>query len=409
MYGINSLALDLELTQGIASAIPVGIDQFSPDEDGQLISTVLKNDLRLSGQFKLVNAPGASRQEISTDSWKNAGADSIVSGSITSLGNQGLEVRLELIDAVNKGRLLLSKSFKIQRPQLRDLAHHFSDLVYQKLTGERGIFSTKIAYILVQQQGNKKRYSLEVADADGDNPQSLLVSSEPIMSPAWSSDGKKIAYVSFERKKAQIYTVALASGKRRLVTDFDGINGAPAWSPDGKKLAVVLSKNGHPKIYEVDLANGNLHQVTQGSSIDTEPNYAADGKSLLFTSGRGGSPQIYRLQLATGKVERISFDGNYNARASLTPDQKNMVMLHREDKHFNIGVQSMSNARVTRLTFSPMDESPSLAPNGRLILYATRFKEKGVLAIVSLDGRIRMRLPSRDGDVQEPAWSPYLA
>ena len=200
----------------------------------------------------------------------------------------------------------------------------------------------------------------------------------------------------------------VATGQRRLLTDFPGINGAPAWSPDGKSLAVVLSKGGNPKVYTVDLATGSMTQRTFGGAIDTEPRYSPDGRSLLFTSGRGGSPQIYRLSLADGAITRVTYDGNYNARASYTPNQQHIVMLHREDRQFNIGVQDSGSGRITPLTNSPMDESPTVSPNGRLVLYATRYQDQGVLAITSIDGRIKMRLPSRDGDVQEPAWSPYL-
>lgn len=402
-----AFALDLELTQGINAALPIGINSFGAESQGQQVSDIINNDLHLSGQFRIIPSSGGLSGQ-STDSWKRAGADSVLSGRVSRVGGNMYSVSFELLDAAAQGRLLLSKSYQVNENQLRSLAHHISDEVYQKLTGERGIFSTKIAYILVKRGIGKTQYSLEVADVDSSNPHSLLVSTEPIMSPAWSPDGTRIAYVSFEKKRAQIFSVDVATGARRLLTDFTGINGAPAWSPDGRQLAVVLSKGGNPKIYTVDLGSGAMKQISFGDAIDTEPRYAPDGRSLLFTSGRGGSPQIYRLSLADGAISRVTYDGNYNARASYTPNQQNIVMLHREDRQFNIGVQSVSSGRIIPLTSSQMDESPSISPNGRLVLYATQHQNKGVLAITSIDGRIKLLLPSRDGDVQEPAWSPFF-
>lgn len=400
-------ALDLELTQGINSALPIAINSFGSDGAAQEIGQVIENDLNLSGQFRIVSGPQGANSQSAVSTLKQLGADSVVTGRVSQVGNH-YEVSFTLSDAVANGATLLTKTFQIGANQIRPLAHHISDEVYQKLTGEKGIFSTRIAYISVQRTTSSTHYSLEVADADGHNPQSLLVSSEPIMSPAWAPNGKSISYVSFEKKRAQIFTVSVETGQRRLITSFPGINGAPAWSPDGRELAVVLSKSGTPKIYNIDINTGTMKQLTFGDAIDTEPRYAPDGKSILFTSGRGGSPQIYRLSLANGQVSRLTFEGNYNARASYTPDMKNIIMLHRDDRQFNIGLQSASGGPVVSLTSSGRDESPSVAPNGRLILYATHNQDKGVLGIVSLDGRIRMRLPARDGDVQEPAWSPYL-
>lgn len=408
LFFINqSFALDLELTQGINSALPIAINSFGSDNASQEIGQVIENDLTLSGQFKIVSGPQGANAQSPIGVLKQLGADSVVTGRVNKVGGY-YEVSFTLSDAAANGATLLTRTYKVSDRQIRALAHHISDEVYQKLTGERGIFSTRIAYISVQRGRGPARYSLEVADADGHNPQSLLVSSEPIMSPSWSPEGKAISYVSFEKKKAQIFTVSVETGQRRLITSFPGINGAPAWSPDGRQLAVVLSKSGTPKVYSVDIQSGVMKQLTFGDAIDTEPRFSPDGKSLLFTSGRGGSPQVYRLSLANGQVTRLTFEGNYNARASYTPDMKNIVMLHRDDRNFNIGLQSASGGPIASLTFSGMDESPSVSPNSRLVLYATHYQDKGVLGIVSLDGRIRMRLPAREGDVQEPAWSPYL-
>lgn len=404
-----TFALDLELTQGINAALPIAISSFGANTQAQDLAAVIENDLSLSGQFKIITSPIPGGNDFSTISrWRQAGADSVLSGRVQQIASNRYSVSYTLSDVAQQGRLLSSKDYQVSGQELRALAHHISDEVYEKLTGERGIFSTHIAYIVVQRNGDRARFSLDVADIDGSNPRSLLVSSEPIMSPTWSPDGRQIAYVSFERKKAQIFAVSVETGQRRLLTDFTGINGAPSWSPDGRQMAVVLSKGGNPKIYTIDMSSGHLTQLTFGDAIDTEPRYSPDGHSILFTSGRGGSPQIYRMTLADGKITRMTYTGNYNARASLTPNQKSIVMLHREDKQFNIGVQDVDSGHVTPLTFSQMDESPSVSPNGRLVLYATRSQDKGVLAIVSIDGRIRMRLPARSGDVQEPAWSPFL-
>lgn len=406
LLSTTTYALDLELTQGINAALPIAINTFSGDRNAPQIMSTIENDLRMSGQFKIVGAPHGGLPSIAE--WQQAGADSVVSGRMREVGNNRYQVSFDLLDAAARGRLLLSKEYQVSGNELAQLAHHISDEIYYKLTGERGIFSTRIAYILVQRSGDRARYSLEIADVDGSNPHSLLVSTEPIMSPTWSPDARQIAYVSFEKKRAQIFTVSVETGGRRLVTDFAGINGAPAWSPDGRKLAVVLSKGGNPKIYTVDMATGQLTQLTFGDAIDTEPRYSPDGRSILFTSGRGGTPQIYRLTLADGRVSRVTFAGNYNARASFTPNQRSIVMLHREDGQFNIGVQDMDSGRVSPLTSSQFDESPTVAPNGRLVLYATHVGERGILSVVSIDGRIRMRLPARGGDVQEPAWSPFI-
>lgn len=404
----SAFALDLELTHGVNMALPIGINSFGTNDEAQDMVKVIDNDLKLSGQFNVISS-GMWNGEQPLSYWKRVGADSVLSGRVTPIENNQYSVTFELINSADNGKLLLSQKYQVSANRLRSLAHHISDEVYFKLTGDRGVFSTKIAYVLVQRAGENSKYSLEVADMDGYNAHSLLVSASPIMSPSWSPNGRQIAYVSFEKKRSQVYIVDVATGGRRLITDFMGINGAPAWSPDGRELAVVLSKNGSPKIYVVNLANGNMRQVTFGDAIDTEPRYAPDGKTLLFTSGRSGSPQIYSLNLADGRVSRMSFDGNYNARSSYTPNQKFIVMLHREDRDFRIGVQNVATGMTSIITDSDADESPTVSPNGKLVLYATKMRDKGILAISSIDGSIRIRLPSREGDVQEPAWSPFIS
>ena len=409
LFGLfnSAYALNLELTQGVNTALPIGINPFGTNDEAVDMVKIISNDLNMSGQFKVINT-NVRGGEQPVVVWKKAGADSVLSGRVIPQEDGKYSVNIELVNSAATGKVLFSAKYQVSAERLRGLSHHISDEVYYKLTGERGVFSTKIAYVLVKRAGEKSEYSLEVADFDGHDAQSLLISNAPIMSPAWSPNGKQIAYVSFEKKRSQVYVVDVATGSRRLITDFPGINGAPAWSPDGKELAVVLSKSGSPKIYIVNLSSGNMRQVTFSESIDTEPRYAPDGKSLLFTSGRGGAPQIYSLNFANGKVSRVSFDGNYNARASYTPNQKSIVMLHREEREFNIGVQNVASGIVQLITDSDMDESPTVAPNGKLVLYATTVRHKGILAISSIDGSIRIRLPSREGDVQEPAWSPFL-
>lgn len=406
IYSIGqAYAVNLELTQGNNRAIPIGIESFGNETAALEITKVVADDLRFSGQFNLIPTPGASSNMAT---WTAAGADAVLTGHVRAAGSNRYEVKFDLLDAPAHGRLLVGKSYQVDASNLRSLAHHISDEIYFQMTGIKGIFSTRIAYITVNRQGDQSLHSLVIAEVDGHNPQSLLVSSEPIMSPSWSPDGKRIAYVSFERKRAQIFTVDVATGRRQLISSFPGINGAPAWSPDGRQLAVVLSKAGSPNIYGIDLSSGSMKQMTFGTAINTEPNFSPDGRSMLFTSGRGGSPQIYRLNLADGQITRVTFDGSYNAKASYTANQKQIALLHRDDHQFNIGLQDMATSRITPLTSSGMDESPSIAPNGRLVLYASHEGNQGVLYIVSTDGQTRTRLPTANGDAQEPAWSPYL-
>jgi TolB protein len=417
-------ALDLELTQGMNAAIPIAIIPFDGPKvtvpGNETLTQVIKDDLQNSGQFR-VTGPDSLDQtpknlsEVNYGYWRKQGVNDLVIGAIHPLGGNQYEVAFSLVSVfananhANADNIITSQSFRIEANNMRDLAHHISDMIYQALTGVRGIFSTKIAYVLVQRAADMSaKYTLEVADADGFNPRPLLVSNEPIMSPTWSPNGEKIAYVSFEGHRAAIYTQDLATGRRELISDAPGINNAPAFSPDGRQLALVLTKNGNPNIYLLNLGSHSLQEVTSDPYIDTEPAFSADGKSLLFTSSRYGSPQIFQYVFASGKVSRVTYQGDYNARADFLPDDQGFVLMHRDRGLFGIARVSLATGQLQVLAQGGADESPSLAPNGKMIIYATQQGGRGVLAQVSIDGRVKLRLPAREGSVQEPAWSPFL-
>lgn len=401
--------VNIVLTKGVDQALPIAVVPFAHQSGSGKndLAAVVASDLSYSGQFNVtpftaLPAHPTAADQVSPDIWRKAKVDSVVVGSVETQGND-VRVTFALVDVVksHQSQVLVSQTYVVQEKQLRALAHHIADVIFQRLTGIRGIFSTRIAYVLTR----PSNYLLQVADADGYNPRSLLVSTQPIMSPAWSPNGQQIAYVSFEGRKSQIYVADVATGQRRQVSAAPGINGAPAWSPDGQRLALVLSTSGAPKIYLLTLASGQLKQVTTGLSIDTEPSFSPDGRSLVFTSDRGGAPQIYRYQLASGKIERLTYQGDYNARASLSADGKKMVMLHRQEGQYNIAVQDMDSGNVVVLTNSGRDDSPTLAPNGMMVLYGNEF---GELGLVSADGRVKLRVPGKEGKVQDPAWSPFL-
>lgn len=393
-------ALDIELTQGVNEAIPIGVASFS---DGLEVSDVISSDLKNSGRFQII----AWGDETDYSDWRRKKADYAIIGNVKFAGLFKRKVSFQLLDIYNKF-VLLNKQYIVTRKQFRFLAHYISDLIYQQLTGDHGIFFTKIAYVLVQRSNQKMKYSLMVSDADGYNPKPLVISNQPIMSPAWSPDGKKIAYVSFEDQRAAIYMQKVASGERELISEYPGINGAPAWSPDGSKLALVLTRTGYPKIYIFNLATSKLQQITQGMSLDTEPAWSPDGKSIIFTSNRGGSPQLYQLFFKNMNIQRVTYAGDYNARASFTPNGRSIVMLTREDGLFNIATQDLNTGRVNILTKLGKAESPSIAPNGKMVVYAIDYGGQKILGEVSIDGNIKLRLPAEEGDVQEPAWSPFL-
>ncbi len=407
--------LDLELTRGVNHALPIAIVPFAHQEDSDAstdIAAIVKSDLSNSGRFKVLNNQEMPSQphipsDVVASMWRQAQADNVVVGEVTPIDASHYRVNFALVDVVkNQSVPLLKETYSsVDGKNLRRLAHHISDLIYQALIGEKGAFSSRIAYVVTRhQEGEPIRYLLEVADADGYNPRSILASSQPIMSPAWSHDGKQIAYVSFENHQAQIYVAQVASGSRSVISSFAGINGAPAWSPNDRQLALVLSKSGSPKIYVLDLDSKSLRQITQGTSIDTEPNWHPNGRSILFTSDRGGGPQLYKVDLSGKQVERITYDGKYNARGSFSPDGKHIVMIHGNGGAYNIAIQDVATGTMQSLTNSGNDTSPTFAPNGSMVLYETRLDGKRILSLVSSDGRVRLVLPATEGDIQDPAW-----
>lgn len=411
--------LDLELTQGVAAAIPIAVVPFSGGgAAGQAaVSQIIAQDLAHSGEFRVQGPTGLGQNpttpnQVDVAYWRSQGDDNVVVGSLEAMGGGQYRATVSLVGVYGgqaTGRTLFTQSFTAPAESLRAVAHRMSDLIYQQLTGVRGVFSTRVAYIVVQRLGGgHSRYALDVADVDGFHPQTLLVSDEPIMSPAWSPDARKLAYVSFEGKRAAIFVQDVLTGSRMRVSNAPGINGAPAFSPDGRSLALVLSTSGNPNLYLLDLASHHLRPLTSGWSIDTEPVFASDGRSLLFTSNRDGNPQIYRYNLENSAISRVTYSGEYNAKASLSPDGRLMACMHREGGQFYIAVQDVPTGRVDVVSQAGSDESPSLAPNGKMIIYATTSGSQGMLAQVSVDGRIRLLLPAREGSVQEPAWSPFV-
>ncbi|MGD2137410.1 MAG: Tol-Pal system beta propeller repeat protein TolB [Gammaproteobacteria bacterium] len=408
-------ALTIEITQGMEGAMPIAVVPFGWQESGRAapenIAAIIGADLNRSGRFEtlpdsdLIALPTAAEQ-VKFHNWRMVNVDSLVIGQVTPAGADRYTVQFQLFDVL-RGKQLLGYSFKAAARDLRRVAHHISDLIYEKLTGERGAFDTRIAYITTTGSGENKQYTLLVADSDGYDPQTILTSQQPVMSPAWSPDGREIAYVSFEKKTAEIYIQDVATGSRRKLASFKGINGAPSWSPDGRRLAVTLSRDGNPEIYIMDLQGGGLRRLTNSAAIDTEPVWMPDGRQIVFTSDRGGGPQLYRVAVAGGRPERLTFDGRYNAGADISPDGRKIAMVHGANGAYSIAVLDLDTGLFRVLTDGRLDESPSFAPNGSMIIYATGEGNREVLAAVSVDGRFRQRLSLQAGNVREPAWSPY--
>lgn len=401
--------LTIEITEGIESALPVAVVPFASAGAPVDISAVVNADLERSGYFKMMaeqsmSSRPSSAQEVNFQEWQSLGQNYLVVGRVNNGGGQ-YNVQFQLLD-VFKGGQLLGYKMASSAGDLRRTAHHISDLIFEKLTGKKGVFSGRIAYITTSRQGAQSNHKLQVADADGFNPQTIASSIEPLMSPSWSPDGKKMAYVSFERKSAAIYIQTLATGQRERVAEFPGINGAPAWSPDGSRLALTLSKDGNPDIFVLNLASRSLLKLTKNYAIDTEPAWSPDGGSIVFTSDRGGKPQLYLVSSQGGQEKRLTFSGDYNARGSFSPDGKNLVMVHGNGGDYRIAVMDMASRSINVLTGGRSDESPSFAPNGSMILYASKNGSTGFLSAVSIDGKMQQKLVFNSGEVREPAWSP---
>jgi TolB protein len=403
--------LTIEITQGMdnPTAIAVAPVGWSGDPLAEDISSIVEADLRRSGQFSpiakedMLSFPRFGDSVFYRD-WRVLGSEYLVVSRLTATLEGGYSLDFELFDVLSQRRVL-QRNVVGGANNLRDIAHAISDAVYQEITGIRGAFATKMLY--VEAFGNQK-YRLMRADADGARESLLLESDQPLMSPTWSPDGKQVAYVSFETGRPAIFRQVIATAEREQLTNFKGLNGAPAWSPDGKSMAMVLSKDGNPEIYTLDLATKAFTRRTRHFAIDTEPTWTNDGSGLVFTSDRGGKPQIYQVTLASGRVERLTFEGDYNARARISPDGKTLVMVHRYNGVFHIATQDFLTGNIRVLTETRLDESPSIAPNGAMLMYATKHRGKGILAAVSLDAGVKFRLPSKQGDVREPSWSPYF-
>ncbi len=409
--------LEIDIVGGNASALPIAVVpmpyQGSAGAPATDVAAVVRSDLDRSGQFRglpevqIVERPTRG-SEVKYPTWRALKQDYLVVGRVLDAGAGAYRVEYELFD-VAKGERMLGLAMTARSNAMRDVAHQMADAIYEKITGVRGAFWTRIAYVTASGRGDAMRYALMVADSDGYNPQTIVRSAEPLLSPSWSPDGNQLAYVSFERGNSAIYIQNIATGGRELVASFRGINSAPAFSPDGRKLALTLSRSGNPEIYVMDLGSKQLTQLTNHFAIDTEPTWSADGSTLYFTSDRGGRPQIYQVPASGGSASRVTFQGNYNAKASVSFDGKKIAVAQGTGNSYKIALMdsSLGSPRWSTLSPGSLDESPSFAPNAGMVLYAAREGGRGVLYAVSADARVRQRLVLADGDVREPAWGPY--
>lgn len=417
LVGNVQAADPLVISQGADRATPIAVVPFGWQGGSVLpedMSQIIGNDLRNSGYFEpiprqnMISLPTQASEVIYRD-WKALGAQYVLVGNIVPNGGR-LQVQYALFN-VSTEQQVMTGNVGGGTDQLRDMAHHIADQSFEKLTGVKGAFSTRLLYVTAERMGaNNTRYTLQRSDYDGARAVTLLQSREPILSPSFAPDGRRIAYVSFEQRRPRIFVQHIDTGRREQITNFEGLNGAPAWSPDGNRLAFVLSRDGNPEIYVMDMGSRQMRRVTNHYAIDTEPFWGKDGQTLYFTSDRAGKPQIYKTNINSGAVERVTFVGNYNANPKLSADEKTLVMIHRQDGFtvFKVAAQDLETNRLRILSDTSLDESPTVAPNGTMLIYATRQQGRGVLVLASTNGRVRLPLPTAQGEVREPSWSPYL-
>jgi TolB protein len=413
--GTAQARLTIEIVGGAEGAQPIAVVPFRTEAGGAMVAdmaAVISSDLARTGRFKPMPrgdmlATPHTAEEVDLRDWRLQSMDNLVIGEVVRQPDGNYEASFTLFD-VFRGEQLANMSFRSTPSELRYTAHRIADVIYERLTGQPGVFTTRIAYVTSEWGAGGQRVVLRVSDADGHNPQTIVSSKDPIMSPAWSADGRRLAYVSFEKQQTAVFVQELATGRRERVAAHKGINGSPAWSPDGNRLAMTLSKDGNPEIYVLDMGSRSLNRLTDNPSIDTEPAWSPDGSHIVFTSGRGGTPQVYRMPATGGEPARVTFQNDYNARASYSPDGRSLALVTRVGGRFRIGLMDLSTGVTRLLSNGGLDESPSFAPNGSMVIYATTHNARGVLAAVSVDGRVSQRLSQDLGEVREPAWSPML-